>query len=433
MRPAIAARGLTKQFPVQRGWDSKAAEFFLALDNLSFDIEPGQAVGIVGSNGAGKSTLLKILARILPPTSGRAELNGRVGSLLEAGAGFHPELSGRDNIFLSGAVLGMKKNEILKRLDEIVDFSGVGEFLDRPVKHYSSGMYLRLAFAVAAHIEPEILLVDELLAVGDAQYQKKCLQRMENLSQNGQTILFVSHSMQAVARLCRSALWIDRGKLRMAGPVAEVIAGYLKEGEAKTGERVWPEGHHAPGDELVRLRRVRVANAEGQTTSSINIGEEFTIEFDYDVAHDGMVLFPAIRLFNEWGTEAIWSTDSGSPLHGKVRPRGRYHCVVRFPRNLLAEGLMSVSVSVASLCPTRFHLSEPEAIHFQAIELLDGTTARGDYADSIGSVVRPLLAWTTESKPSVSFDSFRTPKAGIESRIPTPESSIQGHHDEGAS
>jgi lipopolysaccharide transport system ATP-binding protein len=394
MRPAISARGLTKRFPMQRGNSGKARETFLALDDLNFDIEPGQAIGIVGGNGAGKSTLLKILARILPPTSGRAELHGRVGSLLEAGAGFHPELSGRDNIFLAGALLGMKEAEIRRRQTEIVEFSGVGDFLDSPVKHYSSGMYMRLAFAVAAHIEPEILLVDEVLAVGDAQFQKKCLQRMESLSQNGQTVVFVSHSMQAVSRLCQRALWIDRGKLRMAGPVAEVVAGYLKEGQANTGEQVWPDGPHAPGDEIVRLRRVRVANAEGKTTASINIGEDFTIEFTYDVAAEGAVLFPAIRIFNEWGTEVLWSTDSSSPHHGRTRKPGRYHSTVQFPRNLLSEGLMAVSVSMTSLCPTRVHFSELDAVHFQAMELIDGSTSRGDYTEAINSMLRPLLDWS---------------------------------------
>jgi len=399
MRPAISARGLSKRFPIQRGKGPGYADWFLALDDLSFDIDAGQAVGIVGHNGAGKSTLLKILARIVPPTSGRAELNGRVGSLLEAGAGFHPELSGRDNIFLAGAVLGMKEAEIRNRLDAIVDFSGVSEFLDSPVKHYSSGMYMRLAFAVAAHIEPEILLVDEVLAVGDAQFQKKCLQRMENLSQSGQTILFVSHSIQAVARLCTRAMWIDRGKLLMEGPVAEVIAGYLKAGAAKMGERVWPDGPHAPGDEFVRLRQIRVANAEGQTASSINIGEEFSIEFQYDALCGGMVLFPALRLYNEWGTEIIWSTDSGSPQHGQRGQAGRHHCIVRFPRNLFAEGLISVTVSVTTLCPTRSHLAEQDAIHFQATEIQDGTTARGDYTDAITSALRPMLDWSVRVEP----------------------------------
>jgi lipopolysaccharide transport system ATP-binding protein len=398
MRPAISVRGLTKRFPIQRG-SGNSKDTFLALDDLCFDIQPGHTVGLVGSNGAGKSTLLKILARILPPTSGRAELNGRVGCLLEAGAGFHPELSGRDNIFLAGSLLGMNDAEIRRRLDAIIDFSGVSKFLDSPVKHYSSGMYMRLAFAVAAHIEPEILLVDEVLAVGDAQFQKKCMERMENLSKNGQTILFVSHSMQAVGRLCQRALWIDRGKLRMEGPVAEVAAGYLKDGAATTGERVWADGPHAPGDEIVRLRRARIVDGNGQTASSINIGEGFAIEFAIDVCVGGMVLFPALRLFNEWGTEVIWTTDAGSPLHGKPRSPGRHHCIVRFPRNLLAEGMISVAISVTSLCPTRTHLAETDAIHFQATEVIDGTTSRGDYTETVTSMLRPLLDWNTRVDP----------------------------------
>jgi lipopolysaccharide transport system ATP-binding protein len=393
MTPAISARGLTKRFPIQRGSSARDAGTFLALDNLDFDIAPGQAIGIVGANGAGKSTLLKILARILPPTSGRAVLHGRVGSLLEAGAGFHPELSGKDNIFLAGSLLGMKQGEIRRRLEEIVEFSGVGEFLDSPVKHYSSGMYMRLAFAVAAHIEPEILLVDEVLAVGDAQFQKKCLQRMESLSQSGQTVVFVSHSMQAVGRLCQRALWIDRGKLRQEGPVAEVVASYLKEGQANTGERVWPEGPHAPGDEYVRLRQVRVADASGQTAASIDIGKPFSIDFAYDVAIGGMVLFPALRIFNEWGTEVLWTTDTASPEHGKPRDPGRYISTVHFPGNLLSEGLMAVNVSVTSLAPTRTHLSEADAVHFQATELIDGTTSRGEYTEAVNSMLRPLLDW----------------------------------------
>jgi lipopolysaccharide transport system ATP-binding protein len=293
----------------------------------------------------------------------------------------------------------MKDAEIRQRLDAIIDFSGVEAVLDRPVKQYSSGMYMRLAFAVAAHIEPEILLVDEVLAVGDAQFQKKCLQRMESLSESGQTTLFVSHSMQAVARLCRQALWIERGKLRMQGPVAEVVAGYLKVGAARPGEQVWPEGPHAPGDQYVRLRRVRVAAADGQTTASINIGEEFTIEVDFDFARGSPVLFPAIRIINEWGAEAIWSTDARSQFHGKPRPPGRHRCSIRLPGNLLAEGLMSVSVSVTSLCPTQIHLNEPDAVHFQATEVIHGDTARGQYTDPIGSVVRPLLDWTVDVEP----------------------------------
>ncbi len=391
MRPAILADKLSKRFP--RG---QSGETFLALDELSFEVAAGHAVGIVGNNGAGKSTLLKILARILRPTSGRAVLDGRVGSLLEVGMGFHPELSGRENIFLAAAVLGMKQSEIERRLDAIIDFSGVGPFLDSPVKQYSSGMYMRLAFAVAAHVEPEILLVDEVLAVGDAQFQKKCLERMENLSRNGQTILFVSHSLQAVARLCRTALWIDRGKLRGQGPVAEVTAAYLKQGAANPGEQVWPDGSDAPGDDCARLRRVRVANASGQTAASINIAEPFTIDLDFAVTADDLVLFPSIRIFNEWGTEIIWSTDTGSPWHGKARPRGRHRCTINFPANWLNEGLMSVTAAVSSGFPARFHFNQADAVHFQATDVLGQKNARGDYPDSITSVMRPLLQWTIQ-------------------------------------
>jgi hypothetical protein len=180
----------------------------------------------------------------------------------------------------------------------------------------------------------------------------------------------------------------------MAGPVAEVVAGYLKEGQANTGEQVWPDGPHAPGDEIVRLRRARVASAQGKTAASINIGEDFTIEFAYDVAIGGMVLFPAIRIFNEWGTEVLWTTDSTSPQHGNPREPGRYHSIVHFPRNLLSEGLMAVSISITSLCPTRVHFSEPDAIHFQAMEVIDGNTSRGEYTEAINSMLRPLLDWS---------------------------------------
>jgi lipopolysaccharide transport system ATP-binding protein len=397
MTPAIKAQKLSKRFPLQRG-PGRPADSFLVLNELDFEIQPGQAVGLIGRNGAGKSTLLKILARILPPTSGRVEIDGRVGCLLEAGAGFHPDLSGRDNIFLAGAMLGMKDAEIRRRLEAIIDFSGVEASLDSPVKHYSTGMYMRLAFAVAAHIDPEILLVDEVLAVGDAQFQKKCMQRMETLRQNGQTVLFVSHSMQAVARLCERAYWLDSGKLRAEGNVGDVVSAYLKEGYARAGEQQWPDSSFAPGDGVVRLRRVRVSGLDGETASSINIGEGFHIECVYEVLTGGSVLFPVIRLFNEWGTEVLWSTDAGTPEHGSPRKPGRYHATVHLPGNLLSEGHFSVEVSIVSLVPTRTHFSEPDAVHFQATEIIDGTTARGDYIGSIGSVVRPKLKWCTEQE-----------------------------------
>ncbi len=388
MNHAISVRNLTKKFRMGR-----RNGLFTALDGLSFDVPEGQVMGVIGRNGAGKSTLLKILARILSPTSGRVELRGKVGSLLEVGTGFHPDLSGRENIFLSAALLGMRENEIRKRFDAVVDFSGVEAFIDTPVKHYSSGMYMRLAFSVAAHLEPKILLVDEVLAVGDVEFQKKCIQRLDNLGQNGQTVLFVSHNMAAVARLCRRGIWIDGGKLAREGPMAEITGAYMKQGVFHPGAREWPDCSSAPGDEVARLRRIEVRGPDCETTASVNIGRGFTIEMDYDVAVGGAVLYPAIQLVNEWGTEIIWSTDTGTPLHGRPRPAGRYHCAIRIPANLLSEGLLTVSVTIASLRPRKFHVSEPDAVHFQATEVIDGTTARGEYTGHVGSVIRPRLDW----------------------------------------
>jgi lipopolysaccharide transport system ATP-binding protein len=222
------------------------------------------------------------------------------------------------------------------------------------------------------------------------------MQRMETLRQNGQTVVFVSHSMQAVARLCERAYWLDSGKLRAEGNVGDVVSAYLKEGFARAGEQQWPDSAFAPGDEVVRLRRARVSGPDGETASSINIGEGFHIECVYEVLTGGSVLFPVIRLFNEWGTEVLWSTDAGTPEHGSPRGPGRYHATVQLPGNLLSEGHFSVEVSIVSLVPLRTHFSEPDAVHFQATEIIDGTTARGDYIGSIGSVVRPKLKWCTE-------------------------------------
>lgn len=389
MNCTISARELTKTFSI-----GARNGGFTALDRLSFDIEAGEIVGIIGRNGAGKSTLLKILARILAPTSGRVELRGRVGSLLEVGTGFHSDLTGRENIFLSAAMLGMKEAEILKRFDAIVDFSGVEAFLDTPVKRYSTGMYMRLAFSVAAHLEPEILLVDEVLAVGDFEFQKKCVQRLDTLGQRGQTVVFVSHNLQAVARLCRRGLWVENGKLVQDGPIAEVSAAYLKQGAVHPGLREWPDDECAPGDDVVRLRKVLVRGPDGQTAAGINIGQGFDIEMEYRVKVDGVVLFPAVKIFNEWGTEIIWATDAGTPQHGKPRAQGLYRSAVRFPPNLLAEGLMSVGVTILSLRPKKIHVSETEAVNFQATEVVDGATSRGEFPDYIGSVIRPRLEWT---------------------------------------
>src|SRR5262245_47582811 len=251
--------------------------------DASFEIARGDVVGLIGRNGAGKSTLLKILSRITEPTSGWAEVDGRVGSLLEVGTGFHQELTGRENIFLYGAILGMQKTEIAAKFDEIVEFSQIGKFLDTPVKHYSSGMHMRLAFSVAAHLDPEILLVDEVLAVGDSRFQKKCLAKMEDVAQGGRTIIFVSHNMSAVTRICRRAISIEDGRIVDDGPAHEVANTYLTRGLGTKAAREWRDDERAPGRDVCRLAAVRVRTAAGSIADSLDIRQPIGIEIEFDV------------------------------------------------------------------------------------------------------------------------------------------------------
>lgn len=408
----VAVRGLTKEFRLgeRRGdyrtlrqWFSRAprqtvrpAARFLALDNVTFDASPGEVLGIIGRNGAGKSTLLKILSRILRPTAGHIELQGRVGSLLEVGAGFHGELTGRENIFLNAAILGMRHGEIVRKLDEIVDFAGVGPYLDQPVKNYSSGMYMRLAFSVAAHIEPEILLIDEVLAVGDAEFQKKCMQRIEQVGRHGQTVLFVSHNIQAVLRLCNRALLIEEGKLVEQGAVHEVAAAYLRVGGGNRGERRYPEGPYAPGDSVVRLRYVRVRSCGGETLSEVELNQEFGIEMEVQIETASMVLFPVLSVYNEWGTEVLWSTDVDTEWHGRPRPAGRFRMIAWVPANFLSAGPVTITAAVYSAPPRVEHFREPDVVSFQAIETYGNETARGKFTGYIGSATRPKLEWSVD-------------------------------------
>src|SRR6266545_174606 len=255
-------------------------EIMWALKDVSFEVQPGEVMGIIGRNGAGKSTLLKILSRITEPTTGRAELYGRVGSLLEVGTGFHPELTGRENIFLNGAVLGMKKAEITGKFDEMVAFAEIDKFLDTPVKHYSSGMYMRLAFAVAAHLEPEILLVDEVLAVGDAEFQAKCLGKMGAVASEGRTVLFVSHNLAAITRICPRSILLDGGRVLCDGPSHKTTSAYLKSGHGTTAERVWTDLAAAPGDDIVRLAAVRVRAENGDIREALDIRKPVGLELE---------------------------------------------------------------------------------------------------------------------------------------------------------
>ncbi|HSR30727.1 MAG TPA: polysaccharide ABC transporter ATP-binding protein, partial [Anaerolineae bacterium] len=296
---------------------STAASTFWALDDVTFEIRKGEAVGIIGRNGAGKSTLLKVLSRITRPTRGSVELFGRVSALLEVGTGFHGELTGRENVFLNGAILGMGRQEILRKFDQIVEFAGVDRFLDTPVKYYSSGMYVRLAFAVAAHLEPEILVVDEVLAVGDAEFQKKCLNKMGSAASEGRTVLFVSHNMSAVVGLCSRALWLDRGRIVMEGAATATVAAYLEKHLQPRRTQRWDATSTAPGNETVRVLLAEVRAAPGHEPDYWTVETPLVLRFLILNLRPDVPLYFNFQLYNKEGVY-IFNTASRMQRH----PRG---------------------------------------------------------------------------------------------------------------
>jgi lipopolysaccharide transport system ATP-binding protein len=371
-----------------------------ALRDVSFDVTRGEVVGIIGRNGAGKSTLLKILSRITEPSFGCAEIEGRIGSLLEVGTGFHQELTGRDNIYLNGAIIGMKRAEIVRKFDEIVAFAEVERFLDTPVKHYSTGMYLRLAFAVAAHLEPEILLVDEVLAVGDARFQRKCLNKMQDVGREGRTVLFVSHNMLAVTRLCERTILLEDGSILRDGPSHEVVSAYLSSGLGTTAVREWVDLAATPGGEVARLRAVRVRRADGQISDVIDIRHSVGIEIEYEVLQSGYRLLPRFELYNEEGVKALQANDLDPAWRRRPRPAGRYVSTGWIPGNLLSEGTFLVTCSLVTIDPVVRQFVERDAVAFQVVDSLDGDSARGDWGGQMNAVVRPLLQWSTQFSPT---------------------------------
>jgi len=375
-----------------------------ALRDVSFEVNPGEVVGIIGRNGAGKSTLLKILSRVTEPTAGRVELHGRVGSLLEVGTGFHPELSGRENIYLNGAVLGMSRAEITRKFDDIVAFSEVGKFIDTPVKRYSSGMYVRLAFAVAAYLEPEILLVDEVLAVGDAGFQRKCLDRMKDVGRRGRTVLFVSHNMPAVTRLCDRTILLDEGTIVQDDLSHKVVGSYLKSGLGTMAARVWDENSKAPGNEIVRLCAVRVRTDDGRVTDAIDIRRSVGIEMEFEVLKPGHVLLPNIHVTNEEGVLVFIAGENDPMWQRTPRPAGRFTSTAWIPGNYFSEGTIIIGAAVSTMDPVTIHFFERDAVAFQVIDKLEGDSARGDYAGPFPGVVRPMLRWTTRG-PEIKTES----------------------------
>jgi len=385
-----------------RGRSTGAAglnETIWALKDLSFEITRGETVGIIGGNGAGKSTLLKIISRITEPTEGFAEIHGRIASLLEVGTGFHHELTGRENITLNGAILGMKKAEIKRKFDEIVSFSGVDKFIDTPVKHYSSGMYLRLAFAVAAHLEPEILIVDEVLAVGDAQFQEKCLNKMQDVGKEGRTVLFVSHNMHAITRLCKRTILLKEGSVFMDGPSHQVVGSYVSRRHHSKAMCEWPNSREAPGGDVVRLRAVRVRAKDGAITETVDIRHPLFIEMEYEVRKQGYVLLPHYMFYDEEGVLIFKALDQDPEWRGRSRPTGHYVSRVCIPGNLLAEGRVVVTPALVTLGPSMLEFMVEDAVRFEVIDTVAGDSARGDWTGEMGGMVSPLLKWETKFNP----------------------------------
>lgn len=386
-----------------RGQATGAAELdtaIWALNNISFEVEQGEVLGIIGHNGAGKSTLLKILSRITEPTSGFAEIHGRVGSLLEVGTGFHHELTGRENIYLNGSILGMKRTEIDRKFDEIVAFSEIEKFIDTPVKHYSSGMTVRLAFAVAAHLEPEILIVDEVLAVGDASFQRKCINKMQDVGQGGRTVLFVSHNMSAITRLCKRAILLKEGQILMDGSAHQIVTSYLDEGMGTTASREWTDEKSAPGGNVTCLRGVYVRNQNNEVSEAIDIRQPVFLEMEYDVLTPGYVLLPHFHLYNQEGIHVFTTLDVDPEWHRRPRPKGRYRSKAMIPGNFLSEGTLFVHSNMTTLNPKIRQFIVRDAVAFQMIDSPDGDTARGDWAGKIRGAVRPLLEWRTDYSPN---------------------------------
>jgi len=361
-------------------------EEFWALKDVSFSVARGEVVGIIGRNGAGKSTLLKILSRITEPTTGRVRIRGRVASLLEVGTGFHPELTGRENVFLNGAILGMTREEIKRKFDEIVAFAEVEKFLDTPVKRYSSGMYVRLAFAVAAHLEPEILIVDEVLAVGDAQFQKKCLGKMGQVSKEGRTILFVSHNMTAVKSLCGSALWLDAGSIVASGEAEQVVSDYLQNGAASLHEQEWTDAASAPGNDKVRIRSARVFASIANPRGEFTVETPLQMEFEFWNNIPDAVLNLTLHLFTIEGTYVFAVASSASP-----RRQGLVSEVVRIPAHLLNDGIYTVTIQVVQDSSTTVYI-HPEILVF---DVRDSDRA-GNWFGKWPGVVRPKLEWLSD-------------------------------------
>lgn len=382
------ARKLARGIMRRQTAGSSLREEFWALQDISFQIQQGDRLGIIGRNGAGKSTLLKILSKITPPTLGRVRLKGRVASLLEVGTGFHPELTGRENIFLNGAILGMTRSEIRRKFDEIVAFAEIEKFLDTPVKRYSSGMYVRLAFAVAAHLEPEILLVDEVLAVGDAEFQKRCLGKMDEVAtEEGRTILFVSHNMGAIKRLCPQTIYLRQGHLERFAKTEQVIGEYISQGLATRGQVIWEDTDPSAGDNHVRVHSLTMRGQEGKASSDFDFLDPITVEIDYQMLVAAQVRL-ILSIHNDAGVHVFITNDVEAVAHPITKQPGHYLASCTMPGHLLNDAQYFVTLYVD--IPNYKMIVRQEGILSFRVHATSGVAAR---RDNVYGVVCPEVRW----------------------------------------
>jgi len=406
LKPIVRVQGLCKQYRigVRRASDDAVHETFFrnvrspfrllkrkhdlhseliwALKDISFEVEPGEALGIVGRNGAGKSTLLKILSRITEPTSGRVQLFGRVGSLLEVGTGFHPELTGRENVYLNGAILGMRKAEIERKFDEIVAFSEIEKFIDTPVKWYSSGMYMRLAFAVAANFEPEILIVDEVLAVGDGPFQKKCLGKMGEISRAGRTVIFVSHNMGAIEALCNRVLWLVDGELVEQAETEKVVSDYVSTSVSVSTEKVWDDPSEAPGNEMIKLHSAKLRSLAPRDSGEICIDAPIELRFEFWNYQPNANLLFNIHLSTVQGVHVFTATSGLKP-----RPRGLIRETVTIPANFLNHGMYTITIQAGQEAGISLFV-HPDVLIFEVRDF--------EWHGTWPGVIKPTLEWSSQ-------------------------------------
>lgn len=391
-------------------------EEFWALRDVTFNVKQGETVALIGGNGAGKSTLLKLLSRITEPTLGNAKIIGRVGSLLEVGTGFHPELTGRENVFLNGSILGMQRSEVAAKFDEILAFSEIEAFIDTPVKHYSSGMRVRLAFSVAAHLEPEVMFVDEVLAVGDAAFRKKCLQKIQEVASHGTTVLLVSHNAQAVTSMCERAIWLKDGQIIGDGPASEVVSAYLSESIGLRGERKWSDDEHSGGD-IARMKAVRICSEAGAVVDTVDIRESFYIESEIEVLKPGFGLALKNNIFTSDNLGAFSSLDTQNPTwDGKTWDVGTHLLRMKVPGNFLQLDTYVLNFALWCCEPIKnmeFHQTDVVCVH--VVDRDSGPTASGGFiAGHWPGPIRPILEWDMQS-----LKSLESPAAlanGVDSR-----------------